>query len=36
MRKNHDYYLFTKEMWELFYGIYGGGPVILKNAQLSE
>jgi len=31
MKKNHDYYLFTKEMWDFFYGIYGGGPIILKN-----
>lgn len=32
MKRNHDYYLFTKEMWDFFFALYGGGPIILKNS----
>jgi hypothetical protein len=31
LKKNIDYYLLTKEVWEFFFNIYGGGPTILMN-----
>eukprot|EP00347_Sterkiella_histriomuscorum_P013357 403365027 len=31
LKKNQDYFLFTKDVWEFFFNIYGGGPVISIN-----
>lgn len=31
VKKNVDYYFLTKEVWEFFFNIYGGGPAIMIN-----
>jgi hypothetical protein len=31
LRKNVDYYLLTREVWDFFFNIYGGGPAIVMN-----
>jgi hypothetical protein len=31
LKKNQDYYLLTKDVWEFFFNIYGGGPTITRN-----
>jgi hypothetical protein len=31
LKKNVDYYILTKDVWEFFLSIYGGGPTITKN-----
>lgn len=31
VKKNMDYYFLTKEVWEFFFNIYGGGPALMMN-----
>jgi hypothetical protein len=31
VKKNSDYFLLTKEVWDFLFNIYGGGPVITLN-----
>jgi hypothetical protein len=31
LKKNVDYFLLTKEVWEFFLSVYGGGPTIIIN-----
>jgi DUSP domain len=31
LKKNIDYFLLTKAVWEFFLSIYGGGPTIVLN-----
>lgn len=31
LKKNTDFFMLTKEVWEFFFNIYGGGPVITLN-----
>jgi ubiquitin C-terminal hydrolase len=31
LQKNKDYYMFQKAVWEFFFNIYGGGPIIIMN-----
>lgn len=33
LKKNEDYYLLTREVWEFFFNIYGGGPTIVINSR---
>lgn len=32
LKKNVDFYMLTKDMWDFFFNIYGGGPTILIKA----
>jgi hypothetical protein len=31
LKKNVDYFMLTKEVWDFFFNIYGGGPTITVN-----